>query len=501
MTIVMLISISHEAYSITKKDPPNVIIFLVDDLGWNDTSLPMAGEPTLYNKRYKTPNLEKLANEGIMLTNAHAQPLCVPSRASLLSGQNFLRHNVLGDYDCKFSQDDKMMIPPGEIFNPDIALPMQLRKQGYKTIHVGKYHLCEHVSKYPTPERSGFDVNIAGSNNGAPGSYLPEEHYQNKNNAVVGMNKYYDTKRHLTDALTDEAIREMKQAKNENKPFFLYLAHYAIHKPLQAHKPYIDNYNLTAEENPVEALYASMIEGVDNSLGRVMKSLKDMGIDDNTMVIFFSDNGGLMPFRKRPSLYGNWNFNYPLRSGKASLFEGGVRVPGVIRWPHHTLMGTKTDAPIMIEDIYATVMNVCGATLPENHEIDGLDLTQLISGKEPSKRISNRSMYFFFPYRLVGSTMNGKDFPIEDINLGVSVVKNGWKLIYHQYDEHFSLYNLNVDISEKNNVLEDNMEVAYQLVKDLNRQFELYNPTIAVHIKEQRKVTLPLEAFIKNFNL
>ncbi|QZT38172.1 sulfatase-like hydrolase/transferase [Halosquirtibacter xylanolyticus] len=483
------------------QERPNIIVFLVDDLGWNDTSLAMSGEPTEYNKRYKTPNLEKLADKGMILTNAHAQPLCVPSRASLLSGQNFINHNVIGDYDCTFTKKKDILIPPGDIFNPRYALPQIVREAGYRTIHVGKYHLSEHVSKFPTPETSGFDVNIAGSNFGAPGSYYAKDNYSRGKNIMHDLEGYAKKGMHLTDALTDTAKAEISKSVAMKKPFFMYLAHYAIHRPLQKHAPYDREYHLQKGEDIGESYYASLIEGVDHSLGSVMDHLKKLKIDDNTIIIFFGDNGGLVMYRKKRCLYGGHQFNYPLRSGKASLYEGGIRVPAVVSWPSKRTSSGISNAPVMIEDIYPTVLAAAGAKVPKEYSVDGMDLSHLVKTGKAKRQRKHRSMCFHFPYRFVGTVMCGKDFTIEEVNIGAAIIKDGWKLIYHQYDEHFALYNLNEDIGEEHNIIDSHMGRALDLAKILESKFSQYKPTVAVRVDEQRRVSSPMEAFTKNYNL
>lgn len=267
---------------------PNIIVFLVDDLGWNDTSLPLSGDQTLYNQRYRTPNLEELASQGVTFTNARSNAICVPSRVSLLTGQNFMRHQVKGDIVPWVNNRKTLEFPAGKVIQePKNMLPAKLRENGYFTIHTGKYHACHRCPPEvsPTPLAAGFDVNIGGSDFGAPGSYQPIDQYGNIKDPgrVPGLEKYYDTNTHLTDALTIESLAKVKKAFDKKQPFFLYLAHYAVHTPIQKHEKYLKNYQLTEGEPKAEAEYASMIQGVDASLGEVMSSLIEWDIADNTI--------------------------------------------------------------------------------------------------------------------------------------------------------------------------------------------------------------------------
>jgi len=484
----------------TEKQKPNIIVFLVDDLGWNDTSLPLSGEKTLYNQRYKTPNLEKLALEGITFTNARSQAICVPSRASILSGQNAMRHHVTGDVHPTINKRKTYEIPAGGVIEPEniqYLLPSMLKKQGYHTIHTGKYHLCHQCPSgmSPSPEEAGFDVNIGGNNFGAPATYKGEKNYARKNKHVPGLDKYHGTETHLTDALTIESMTAVRTAVQKNTPFFLYLAHYAVHTPLEKHKPYIDNYQLTEGEHASEADYASMIEGVDVSLGTVMKTLDDLNISDNTILIFYSDNGGRVLGKTTKGLYKKHEFNYPLRSGKASIYEGGIRVPAVIKWPGKSVANSKSNAPIIIEDIYATVLNAAHGTVPTTYAIDGKDIAPVIKNPASTKLLKNRSLFFYMPYRFEGVDYNGPDFSNGGVTPTAAVIKNDWKLIYFEDDERFELYNLSTDIGEKNNLFSTNHKQAILLVNKLDAKMKEHNTIIPIRLPNRIPVNWPQQAF------
>ncbi|EAZ79273.1 sulfatase [Algoriphagus machipongonensis] len=495
------------AFASCKKEtvqPPNVIVFLVDDLGWNDTSLPMDGQSTLYNQRYQTPNLEKLASQGKMFTHARSNAICVPSRVSLLTGQNFMRHQVKGDIIEQYNVRKTLWFPPGKVIEkPENMLPAMLKKQGYRTIISGKYHACDLCpeDKSPTPEAAGFDVNIAGTGFGAPKSYYGIDSFQRKNTEtqpMPGLESYFGKEIHLTEALTIEALKASKVAVDKGQPFFLYLSHHAVHTPIQEQKPYRENYTLTEGEPEAEAAYATMIEGVDNSLGEVIKALDDWGIANNTLLIFYSDNGGRVLFRGKKSLYGDFEFNYPLRSGKASNYEGGIRVPCVVRWPGKVKKQTVSDAPLVIEDIYTTVLEATHTKIPDDYAIDGMSWLPVLEKEEPQKAFKDRSMFFFMPYRFDGVTYNGNDFSNGGVKPSASFIKGDWKLIYFFEEEIFELYNLKEDVGEQKNLFASQPEKAKEMINALNQNMAEKKITILPkHLPSQEPVLWPKAAYDK----
>lgn len=476
-----------------KQSKPNVIVFLVDDLGWNDTSVPMADKTSRYNKRYKTPNLEKLAQKGVTFTNAHSQALCVPSRASLITGLNTIPCRVIGDYRPTFNKKTNMEFPAGDTLNPKYTLPALLNKNGYKTIHAGKYHLSEYETAYPNPNEAGFDVNIGGSIFGQPGSYYGTDNFKRGKNQVAGFEKYHGKDVHLTDVLTDRALDEVKKSHENNEPFFLYLAHYAVHTPIQGHKELMKNYHLDEGEPTAEAGYATMIEGVDNSLGKVMKTLEELKIDDNTLLIFYSDNGGRVLWRGRKSMYDKYQFNYPLRSGKASIYEGGIRVPAVMYNPKASKSGTRTKAPVIIEDIYATVMDVTGTEIPTEYKIQGRALTEIISGKSDGSNLRKRPMYFHLPYRFEGYIFNGEDFADGGVTPSTAMIKNGMKLIYFHREQRFEMYNLDNDLSETNNIFDKDSSVCKDMLQELDAYMRKSNAIRPLFLPDRTPIKWPLE--------
>ena len=292
---------------------PNIVVFMVDDMGWMDTSLPFAGQVMPGNKRYHTPNMERLAREGMMFTNAYATPVCTPSRVSLMTGMNAAHHRVTNwtsiQRDKPSDAADSLLAPadwnsnglspvkgiPHTVYAT--PLPALLQDAGYYTIHVGKAHLGAAGTPGASPLNLGFMVSIAGNAAGHPQSFRGQDNYGNlpgktSFHAVQNLSQYYGTDTFLTEALTLEALQTLAAPVKRARPFFLHLAHYALHDPIQADPRYIQQY-LAAGLDAQEAKYASMVAGMDKSLGDVMDYLLKNKLEKNTVILFMSDNGGL----------------------------------------------------------------------------------------------------------------------------------------------------------------------------------------------------------------
>ena len=398
---------------------PNIIFFLVDDFGWTETSLPFGEETYPNNLRFHTPNMERLARTGVMMTNAYACPVSTPTRTSMMTGMN-AAHMGITSY-CSLYKDtcpDAIGGRPGttnanedDIFaHPEwnynalcpasfrneadsiayglnrtlYATPMVeiLRDAGYHTIHVGKAHWAPTGTPGSNPYNMGFTVNIAGSGNGHPQSYLPEEHFGNLPKrgtyaSVQNMSQYYGSGIHLTEALTLEALKTLEDPIRRKQPFYLYFAHYSNHTPIQRDERFIRKY-LDAGMDEQQARYASMVEGMDKSLGDVLDYLEAKGIADDTIILFMSDNGGHCLGQDKGGEPHTQNL--PLREGKASVYEGGIRVPLIFRWPGKAAEGTRLNTPVINEDIFPTILEMAGVKHYETvQECDGLSLARLIT--------------------------------------------------------------------------------------------------------------------------
>lgn len=431
------------------EEQPNIVFFFVDDMGWTDTSVPFFKEMTELNKRYQTPNMERLAREGMKFTQAYAYAVCSPSRVSLLTGVNAARHRVT-NWTLRKDQSPDDDIPvvkspqwnlnglspdrsvPSSFYAP--TLPSELKKLGYQTIHVGKAHFGAIGTLGEDPLNLGFDINIAGHAAGGPGSYWGSKNFSAawRTNGqhiwdVPGLEAYHGKDIYLTEALTLEAKKAMTEAVSKKKPFYLYMSHYAIHAPWEQDDRYYQKYadqGLTERE----ATYASMIEAMDKSLGDILDHLEKLGISENTIVVFMSDNG---VHKEVPR-------NLPLRGYKLSPYEGGIRVPLIVKWPDTVKPNSQNGDYVFIDDIFPTFLEMAGQSTPEsNYEIEGQSFVSLL--KEGEKGNQERVILWHYPNTYY--------------NPPYSIVRKGdYKLIYHHADQKLELFNIAEDISESHDL-------------------------------------------------
>ncbi len=463
---------------------PNIILFLVDDMGWQDTSVPFHSETTPFNRFYRTPNMERLAKEGIRFTQAYSAAVCSPTRTSILTGKNPARHGVT-NWTLRKDQDssgktDRLKSPDWNLngIQPDTpTLPRLLKEQGYRTILAGKAHFGAKGTPGENPENLGFDVNIAGHAAGAPGSYQGKNNYRKDPDGepriwdVPGLSTYHGKDVHLTEALTLEAIKEMELSVADDSPFYLYLTHYAVHTPIQPHEPYCTQY-LERGANPVEAKYASMIEGMDQSLGMILDELEALGVAENTLILFTSDNGGLTVVArgKTPQGTGANTHNLPLREGKGSAYEGGTRVPLIVSWgksnpdhPNQRLLpiqeGGTSHVPVICEDYFTTLCHVAGVKdLSERApDIDGVDIRRAMVGDETFTRAG--PLLFHYPH-VWGPKGRGYQ-PHSAIRMG------DWKAIYYYQIREWELYNLAEDLGEQTNLATTERNRLHQLASKM----------------------------------
>lgn len=472
-----------------REPPPNLVLFVVDDLGWQDTSVAFGEEPTAFQEHFHTPHLVALAAHGLRFADAHAQCVCTPSRLSMLTGLNAARHgttNWVLKTDEETSGATAELGPPPrwrrEGWDPATpTLPALLRARGYRTIHVGKAHFGAVGTPGAEPTRLGFDVNVAGHAAGAPGSYQGLDGYDQPGSAspsvwaVPGLERYRGTDTHLTDALTQEALAEVARAVADGQPFFLHLAHYAVHVPLQPHEPYCDGYRARGDDES-EARYASMVEGVDASLGALVARLEELGVAENTLLVFTSDNGGLSAHARGTSAVGGGRdtHNAPLREGKGSAYEGGTRVPLVVAWAKTApgcvaqtrvpiRAGERCTAPTLCEDLFPTLLAVAGVLPPAG--IDGQDLMPLFAGGEGSER----ALVFHYPH--VWGPEGAGYQPHSALRRG------DWKAIYLYGPERWELYDLAHDLGETHDLSAQRPEVLRSLARELcTRLEELHAP-------------------------
>ena len=505
MTTSVLVASALQAK--VPEERPNIVLFMVDDMGWQDTSVPFWTRRTPLNATYETPNMERLARQGMLFTQAYASPISSPSRCSLLTGANAARHRVT-NWTFRRGQmtdePDDQLAPPdwnyngvcqtGGVPNTFVARSFVdiLREAGYRTIHCGKAHWGAQDTPGESPLHFGFEVNIAGHAAGGPATYLSERNFGHDADgrptaqfAIPGLQKYWGTGTFLTEALTLEALaaldslhsklsnlrstsgRSFELASLENSPqspFFLYLSHYAVHIPIDRDMRYYEKYRKRGLSEK-EAAYASLLEGMDKSLGDVLDWLERNGEAERTIILFMSDNGGYATgtaWRDEP-LYTQ---NAPLRSGKGSLLEGGIREPMMVSWPGVVRGGSRCDSYLLIEDFFPTILELAGIRhyrVPQ--VVDGRSFVPLLRGSgDPSR---GRSLIWNYPH------VWGNRGPGIDNNCAIR--EGDWKLIYNYKTRQCELYDISRDISEQHNLATLRPDLVRRLSRKLGRQLRKMN--------------------------
>ncbi len=474
-----------------QEQKPNIIVFMVDDMGWMDTSLPFGDEALELNRIYHTPNMERLAREGMKFSNAYATPVCTPTRVSLLTGMNVASHKVTnwtsivkdqptGHNDEVFERmewNHNGLSPVSNIPHTvhATAFPQLLKDAGYFTVHVGKAHWGSQGTPGANPLNLGFMVNVAGNASGHPQSYLANDNFGNvpgkfTYNAVQGLAEYYGTDTFLTEALTLEALKSIEEPAKRKQPFYLYLSHYAVHVPIQEDKRFYQKY-IDKGLDPREAKYATLLEGMDKSLGDVMDYLEENNLVENTVILFISDNGGLSLDQARAGQA--HTHNRPLKSGKGSVYEGGIREPMIVKWPNVVKAGTRMDSPVIIEDFFPSILEIAGVNNASIiQKVDGESFVSLLKGKGP---LSNeRSLLWHYPHRWLNQEGPG-------INYFSALRQGKWKLIYNFKKQELELYDLSKDIGENINLAKKEKSITKKLAKELTKRLKSYStvmPTV-----------------------
>ncbi|WP_150107476.1 sulfatase [Pedosphaera parvula] len=415
-------------------DRPNFVFILADDLGWKDVGF---NGSTFY----ETPNLDRLAREGMRFTDAYAAcSVCSPTRASIMTGKYPARLHLTDWLPGRPDKPDQILKHPKiitELPAAEITLAKALQEGGYKTAFIGKWHLG---GLGHWPEQAGFDINIGGCGMGHPSSYFSPYKNPTLKDGPVGE--------YLADRLTDEAVKFIENTKGT--PFLLYLSHYSVHTPLQAKKGLIEKYqkkvmqlpptkgpefvtegNTNARQVQNQPIYAAMMQSLDESVGRVLDKLKELGLDKNTVIIFTSDNGGLSTAEGAPTS------NMPLRAGKGWPYEGGVREPLVVKWPGVTKAASVSDHQVMSTDYYPTLLEIAGLPARPEQHLDGISFTPALRGKE----MGERPLFWHYPHY---SNQGGAP--------SSSIRKGDWKLIEWYEENRIELFNLRLDVGEKNDL-------------------------------------------------
>ena len=486
--------------NLSSEQKPNIILFLVDDMGLMDTSVPMLadenGKPEHHplNDWYRTPNMERLAKQGVRFSQFYAQSVCSPTRASIMTGQNSARHRV-----TQFISPEKKNPGPKDwkwegLTSKDVTLPSVLRSNGYHTIFAGKAHFAPIGHEGEDPTKLGFDINIAGCSFGAPGSYFGEDGYGNldpkrKKRAVPGLEKYHKTDTFLSEAITLEAKLAITHSLEKNKPFFLYMSHYAVHSPFQSDPRFAKNYQNSKKPRPAKS-FATLIEGIDKSLGDLMDHVVEKKVAENTLILFVGDNGSDAPLGDTHGYFSS----APLRGKKGTCYEGGMRVPFIASWAkpakenlfkiarnhiHHEQIGT-------VMDIYSTIVDASKSSSPPRHPVDGVSLLPEFSGNINKKRPVHFMCHFPHSHRSSYFT---------------SFRKGEWKLIYRYLTgegkrksknplPQYELYNLKKDPFEAKNLALQNTKKTNELIQLMTQQLQSENALFPVRENRELKPQL-----------
>ncbi len=425
---------------------PNVVFVLVDDMGWTDAGC--------YGSRYyETPNIDRLAARGMRFTDGYAAcAVCSPTRAAVMTGRYPARLGVTDWIRSRFQggaipedkknpteyvggRNNRLLCPPNALWMEldEVTIAEALKTAGYTSCHIGKWHLG---ADDWYPDKQGFDYNFGGCDYGQPPSYF-DPYFLERQGSIPTLPPRREGE-YLTDREADEAVNFIR--KHSQMPFFLYMAHYAVHTPIQGKKELVDKYKAKAPTNQKNPTYAAMVESVDDSLGRIMDALDEAGIAQNTLIIFTGDNGGLL----------GPTDNAPLRSGKGYPYEGGIREPLVVSWPAAVKAGTTCIEPVSSIDFFPTICEAAGVDAPGDRIIDGVSIMPLLSRRGSLNR---NAVYWHFPH------YRGNDV------VPYSIVRAGdWKLIKRYEGNTYELFDLGSDLSETTDLAEQMPEK----VKELN---------------------------------
>lgn len=442
--LIVLVCVLSCLITNTAEARKNVVLFLIDDLGWSD----LGCQGSDY---YKTPHIDKLASEGVRFTDAYAAcAVCTPTRAAIMTGK-YPARTLMTEWLPSGRWDPESKLREGRFLRDlpreEFTIAEALRAAGYRTGHFGKWHLG--TETFGMPEHHGFDLNVGGNPHGNPGNYFYPYNGSWKI-PTTGLRATWNVLpdgeegEYLTDRLTDEAIKFIHESKDE--PFFLYFPHYGVHTPIQAKAAVTQKYEkVDKDDRQGLPAYAAMVESIDDSVGRVMMTLETLDLLEDTVVIFTSDNGG---FYKATS-------NAPLRANKGAYYEGGIRVPLIIKWPGVSKGGMTTAVPVTSSDLYPTCLAAAGLPMLPYQHIDGLNLQPLLDG---TGNIAERSLFWHYPH------YNG-----HPSSLPSSVIRKGdWKLIETFDPVGLELYNLADDLGETKDVSNDHPLRVKEMLGELD---------------------------------
>jgi arylsulfatase A-like enzyme len=426
---------------------PNFLVILVDDLGERDIGC--------YGQQYiETPNIDRLASQGMRWTNAYSSaPVCSPTRVALLTGKNQARVHFTGHITSigrHRHPPNSRIIPPDDLMDIPLEeriLPEVLKPIGYHTISIGKWHVGREGF---WPVEMGFDQNIAGWTHGSPPSHFyPYEKPGSKWNAAIPTLEGGEPGEYLADRLTDEAMKFINQ--NRENPFLVYLPYYAVHKPLQAPEELVRKYRSLLQDTGIDPVYAAMVENLDYNVGRLLKQLDKCNLTGNTVVIFTSDNGGLAKVTD----------NAPYRLGKGHLYEGGLRIPLIMRWPGHIKPGSQSANLAISEDIFATIVDIANDGINKTGHLDGRSLAPDFSGEVNT----DIAIHWYYPH-----------YAPQGNKPGAAIRSGSYKLIEFYDPPEIELYNLAEDIGETVDLSKKMPAKSKELQDRLQQWFKSIDP-------------------------
>ncbi|MGD9328656.1 MAG: sulfatase [Cyclobacteriaceae bacterium] len=457
--IILLLSLMISCQPEKEEMPPNFLFILVDDLGWTDLGC--------YGSTfYETPNIDRFSEKAVKFTDAYAAcPVCSPTRASIMTGKYPARMNTTDWFGApqpynveKHWTKNKPLIPAEYIeYMPleEITIAEVLKENGYSTFFAGKWHLGKE-GYYP--EDQGFDINKGGWERGGP--YGPGKYFTPYGNPKLEDGPEGE---HLPDRLAQETIDFI--SLNKDNPFFAYLSFYSVHTPLIGRPDLVEKYEAKSESVNFDAedfiplnnnqwrqvqnhaVYAAMVEAMDEAVGRVLKALDSLNLSDNTVVFFMSDNGGLSTSEGHPTT------NLPLKAGKGWLYEGGIREPMIIRWPGVSDPNSVCNYPVTSTDFYPTILDMANIPLKPDQHIDGISMVPLLNGED---KLSREAIYWHYPH-----------YGNQGGSPGSAIRSGNYKLIEYFEDGHLELYDLSEDIGELENLIETRPEIADSLLVQL----------------------------------
>lgn len=442
------------AQPIQDETPPNIVFILVDDLGYTDVN-PYSPQPNQY---YETPNVTRLAGQGMTFTNAYANAAnCAPTRAALMSGQYYPVQPIYTvNSGARGKAKHREVIPAeNETTLPleKVTLAERLDSAGYATAFMGKWHLG--APPEAGPRQQGYDVNVGGTATGHPsweGGYIRPNNNPEIDDAPEGA--------YMTDYLFEKAADFIRRHRDE--PFYLQLSPYSVHVPLQAPEDRVHHFKqktpIGGHNNPT---YGAMIKSVDRGVGQIMKTLDTLGLAENTILVFYSDNGGLGGYTSIGLQKNGITDNAPLKGGKGSFYEGGIRVPLIVRWPSVVRPGTTSDEPVISVDMYPTLLEATGVEPQEGYPLSGSSFVPVL--KNAGTSLERDALYWHFPgYLQAYGPGTWRTTP-------VSVIRSGpWKLMKFYEGNRVELYNLEDDLGETQNLVQEKPDTRDRLLDHLN---------------------------------